>query len=147
MVQCLEWVPSHPLLFPGVKLVVDTVGNYAKYSKGHSTENHILISRIMQSNALVERSKDEIVKIPATTLPSSGDLYEELHSTVIRVRNRSPTVTSHEWPNDVPIVIAMTKDLYIVEAYTDGSWSINHTLSSFLLNASKVTSAGAIFFL
>ena len=145
--ECLEWTPSHPHLFPGVKMVVDTSNEYAKYSKGLGTDTRINISSICGSTALIERSKDEFGAVESTKPIPTNSPCEELQSTVVRVRNRSPISNSHAWPTDDPFVMAATKDLYIVEAYTDGSWAKSHTLGSFLLNSSKIASAGAIVLL
>ena len=35
-------------------------------------------------------------------------------------------------------------DFYIHSIYTDGSWAVKHTISSFLLNTGEVSTAGAI---
>ena len=146
-VECLEWSPSHPHLFPGVRLTVDTADNYSKYSKGLGSDTRVLLSTITQSTALIERSEDEMIKIPSMDPSYIGLPCEELQSTVIRTRNRSPIVDSHAWLTEEPQVITVTKDLYIAAAYTDGSWCTTHTLSSFLLNTGVVKSAGAIVLL
>ena len=55
---------------------------------------------------------------------------------------RTPTITHPQPPSDPEL--QLFDDYYIHSIYTDGSWAVKHTLSSFLLNAGEVSTAGAI---
>jgi hypothetical protein len=65
-----------------------------------------------------------------------------LSSKIVEVRNRRPdrhshSITTHTVPPSL-------ENMFFMEAYTDGSWMVQHSLSSFLLGNSTPMTAGAV---
>jgi hypothetical protein len=107
----------------------------------------IIIDEIRTSRILVERSPDKICITHSISPTDNSQISskEVLSSTVVATRRSIPT---HYLPvNDdrsLPSGFDKIRDFFFHTVYTDGSWAKQHTLSSLLLNTSKIKSAGAI---
>ncbi len=135
--QCLVWEPDNEILYPGVSLCVSPENDYKAYANGMGTGFSLPLSRLETSTMLIERNKDGFAPVSSDPLC----LNQKLVSTISHIRNRRPVRHSHVNPAPNPASLLNT---YFMEAYTDGSWKTEHTVSSFLLGCGKPTTAGAI---
>ncbi len=106
------------------------------------TDLHVSYMDILRSRTLVERSKDEIRKV--NQIINSGedlviDTARMLFSSVVAMSPRTPTMTHPQPPLDPEL--HRCNNYYIHSIYTDGSWAVKHTLSSFLLNTGEVATS------
>ena len=135
--QCLVWETDNDILYPGVALCVSPDNDYEAYAQGMGTGFNLPLSRLESSTMLIERNKDEFAFVSADPLC----VNQKLVSTIVQIRNRRPVRHSHVYPTPNPVSFLNT---YFTEAYTDGSWKVENTVSSFLLGCGKPTTAGAI---
>jgi hypothetical protein len=102
------------------------------------TDTLIPYNVIQQSRIFVERSPDKIEKL--TSLSSQGDrlAFKQLRtltSSVVAISNIIPAGYVSPPPDPE---FEKFKGMYIHSIYTDGSRSVKHSLSSFLLDTGEI---------